>query len=116
MSINRVAPSGAALKPYKMKSLKKVNFKAHIVREYSCIPTVDQLGEADCSMEMFIDDDADYGMIEWIIEYPDGCEDVEHIGLWFDKKRLTDYDGLFSLPKEAIKLIRKCGFTVPRDF
>ena len=99
-----------------MKSIKKTVFKAHIVREYSCIPTVDQLGEADCSMEMFIDDEGDYGMIEWIIEYSDGYEDVEHIGLWFEKKRLVDYDGLFSLPKEAIKLIRKCGFTVPRDF
>jgi len=54
--------------------------------------------------------------IEWIIEYEDGGVDVEHIGLWFEKKTLTDYDGLFSLPKEAIKLIRKNGFHVSRDF
>ncbi len=37
-------------------------------------------------------------------------------GLWFEKKRLIDYDGCGCLPNDIIKLVRKLGFTVPRDF
>jgi hypothetical protein len=37
-------------------------------------------------------------------------------GLWFEKKKLVDYDGCGSLPKDIIKVVRKLGFTVPRHF
>lgn len=37
-------------------------------------------------------------------------------GLWFEKGRLIDYDGVFSPPKSVIKGIREVGFIVPRDF
>lgn len=50
--------------------------------------------------------------IEWKV--PD-LGRTEHIGLTFERGRLVDYDGVFSLPREAIALIRKAGFTVPRD-
>jgi len=93
-----------------------IEFTTNIVREYSCTPTPENLGEAKCSMEMFLDDDGQGGRIEWIIEYPDGSEDVEHIGVWFEGNELIDYDGVFSLPKEAVKLIRKCGYRVSEDF
>jgi hypothetical protein len=41
---------------------------------------------------------------------------IAEIGCWFDKNRLVDYDGVFELPKVAIKALRKAGWTVPRDF
>lgn len=52
-------------------------------------------------------------MIEWDIP---SLDEVEHIGLTFEHKRLVDYDGVFSLPKPAIAFLRKQGFTVPREF
>lgn len=55
----------------------------------------------------------DHNLIEWIIN--DG-EFVETIGVFFEGKTLIDYDGVFELPKEAIKLMRKAGYRVPRDF
>ncbi len=43
-------------------------------------------------------------------------DDSGEIGeLNFKNKRLIDYDGCYSMPKEIIKLVRKLGFTVPRD-
>ena len=35
--------------------------------------------------------------------------------LTFDKKRLVDYDGCYSLPKEIGKLLRVLGYTVPHN-
>lgn len=69
--------------------------------------------------EMFLYKDSD-GLpinIDWEVYDKDGeLRFGETIGLWFDKKTLTDYDGVFELPAEAIRLIRKSGYRVPRDF
>ena len=51
--------------------------------------------------------------IEWDI--PD-LEQTEEIGLTFEHKTLTGYDGVFNLPREAISLLRNAGFHVPKDF
>lgn len=51
--------------------------------------------------------------IEWDIP---SLDDVEEIGIWTENNVLTDYDGVFSLPKEAIQLLRDNGITVPVDF
>ena len=52
-------------------------------------------------------------VIEWDIP---GLEDTEHIGLTFEGKTLTDYDGVFSLPKEAVAFLREQGFIIPPEF
>lgn len=70
-------------------------------------------GVLTSSMELFTDDKGTPTGIEW--DVPE-LEQTEDIGLWFEGKTLTDYDGVFELPIEAIKLIRKAGYTVPRDF
>jgi len=69
-------------------------------------------GVKKSTMELFTNENGTPTMIEWIVN--DG-EFIEHIGLWFDGKTLVDYDGVFELPKEAIKLIRKAGYKVPKD-
>ena len=61
----------------------------------------------------------DYGMIEWIIDEP--VDEVEHIGLWFEKTdtgklSLTDYDGVAALPLQAVEMLRDFGVVVGEDF
>ena len=66
----------------------------------------------DCGVEP----NAELG-IEWIVEFADDSEMVEQIGIWLDEnKRLRDYDGVFSLPKQAVQLLRSAGIVVPREF
>lgn len=69
-------------------------------------------GEFESTMELFGDDPQKGLSIEWVVE--DG-EFVEHIGLWFSGKKLTDYDGVFELPIQAIKMLRGLGYIVPAD-
>ena len=52
-------------------------------------------------------------MIEWDVP---AIGQTLHIGLWFEGKNLSDYDGVFELPKQAVALIRKAGFVVGHEF
>ena len=70
-------------------------------------------GEHESTMELFTNENGTPTMIEWDV---DALGQLEHIGLFFDGRTLIDYDGVFELPKQAIKLIRKSGYRVPRDF
>lgn len=70
-------------------------------------------GEAESSMELYTSGNGTPVMIEW--DVPE-LEMTEHIGLFFDGRTLEDYDGVFELPIQAIKLIRKAGWTVPKFF
>jgi hypothetical protein len=56
--------------------------------------------DAPCSAEVFSGDDDDH--------YAD-------IGLTFEGKQLSDYDGVFSLPKEVAKVLTEEGFSVPEN-
>ena len=67
-------------------------------------------GKHDWTMELHFEND-NTGFIEWDIP---SLERTEYIGLWFEidehgKRTLSDYDGVFSLPSEAIELLRKHG-------
>ena len=109
-----------------MESVIKINFESGITRETSMSPILEDLGNAKCTMELFTDVGTiqrnGEGRIEWIVEFLDekgeldGDEEVEYIGVWFEKKTLTEYDGVFSLPTQAIQLLRKVGIRVPREF
>ena len=37
------------------------------------------------------------------------------IGLTFEAKKLTDYDGVFNLPREVGVMLRNAGYIVPRE-
>ena len=68
-------------------------------------------------MDLYFDND-NTGFIEWDIP---SLDRTENIGLWFEidqdgKRTLSDYDGVFSLPSEAIALIRKNGVEVGVEF
>lgn len=70
---------------------------------YSSTPA----GNYKCTMELFEDG------IEWDI--PD-LEDTIWIGLWFEDQTLTDYDGVFELPLQAVELLEHAGYTVSQEF
>jgi len=77
----------------------------------------DPQGEKESNMELFQDEGKAPSGIEWVVYDAEGdTEFVENIGLNFDGKSLVDYDGVFELPIEAIKLIRKSGYSVPNHF
>lgn len=97
-----------------MKLIGKSEFVNTIVKEYSYLPFPEEIGKANCTMELFaLEDDETVLEIVWEIEYEDGGEDEVVIGIWTDQeevKKVIDYDGVFELPAEAIKLLNDCGF------
>jgi len=74
-----------------------------------------ELGRLKCSMELFdsgkrFDPYSRTSRGEAQIEFIAG-DHVEHIGLIYDdNKRITDYDGVFSVPDEAIRMLKDNGF------
>lgn len=101
---------------------EKIEFTANLNRETTY--SSENLGEGKCEMAIWVaNEDQDKKPkeiescdIEWLYFVDQPNEDIVGIGCWFEKGVLVDYDGVFSLPKEAIKLLRKNGFRVPRSF
>lgn len=98
-----------------MKLIAKIEFDEDLVMEYSAGPVL-PIGRHHNIMKLYIDEDGQSGAINWEYE-PWGDIDEDHdgdsvgIGLWFDDKNVTDYDGVFELPKQAIKLLNVNGYT-----
>ena len=90
-----------------MKQIAKLEFEAELVREYSAVPTVESLGHRRQTMTLYAE--AGRGLIEW--EAGDDGEGAA-IGLIFEGRRVTDYDGVFSLPRQAEKLLEAAGYDV----
>jgi len=89
-------------------------FESELFMEYSSSPNPQSIGMAKNTMELYISEDGLSGSINWeytLIE-DDGEGDSWDIGLWFeeDKKTLRDYDGVFSLSKQAIELLEEHGY------
>ena len=97
-------------------NIATITFKTPVRREYSMTSQMDDLGEHQATLTLYINDsDATRGSLE--LDIP-GCNEYADIGLWFDddKKTLVDYDGVFSLPPQGIQLLRDQGFIVSEDF
>lgn len=79
-------------------------------------------GEHVSTMELFLHDDPDTGelstktngcgAIEWYVE---SLDMGANIGLWWRHGKLVDYDGVYELPPEAAKLLKKFGVSTPKD-
>lgn len=94
------------------KKLAEKTFSADLFSEGSWGSR--SLGRHESTMTMYASDRPGRAWIEWDIPAIDGYEEI---GLDFDVRgRLIDYEGVFSLPREAIALIRSVGFHVPREF
>lgn len=91
-------------------------FTTELVREGSW--GVQDLGSYESTMSLYdVEGDAGKGFIEW--DVPE-LENTEEIGLWYEmrgaQRALTDYDGVFSLPEQAIELLRSVNIIVDEDF
>lgn len=101
-----------------VKKIAERTFTSNIIREYSAGGT--SLGEHESTMTLYLAKDAT-GFIEWDIP---GTGDFASIGLWFDVEpyqngftlALRDYDGVFSLPTQAIEMLTDNGILVGDDF
>jgi hypothetical protein len=90
-------------------SIAKIDGKTPIIQEGSWGSRA--LGEYAWTMELYAEPGSYF--IEWDIPK---LEMTEHIGLTFQHKTLTDYDGIMSLPQPAIEFLRQQGFIVPAEF
>lgn len=90
-------------------------FTTPLVREFSALATPDQLGSHESTMTLYQTGEPEYVLIEWDIP---ALEETVHIGVWFsaDASSMTDYDGVMSLPQQAIELLEDNGIQVPGDF
>lgn len=101
-----------------MLKIDEITFTTELVSEGSWGSR--DLGKHESTMVLYLD--GSRGLIEWDVPT---LETTEEIGLTFEydsedpksvKLVLTDYDGIFSLPMEAIELMRKNGLVVPKEF
>mgnify|MGYP001602321875 CR=1 FL=1 len=94
------------------QSIGKLEFDSPINMENSWTQT--NLAEkAHSTMELYFYKD-NTGFIEWCV---DELDIVENIGLVFEidaqgKRTLTDYDGVFAIPDQALDLLEKHGVDV----
>lgn len=100
-----------------MQLIDRLTFTSRINREFSGTAAQVNLGEMESTMSLYGTPDRYRFAIEWDI--PD-IEETHEIGLWCEHSEggrvLYDYDGVFSLPKQAITLLMRNGITVPKDF
>lgn len=92
-----------------MKTIAKITFQSpiNIDNGYTNNPQ----GTHTSTMELYHGEDDRYG-IEWIVE---ALDTVVGIGIYcaHNSKVVEDYDGVFELPEEAVKLLLNHGFTGP---
>ncbi len=98
-----------------MKLIATKTFKSSLIMEGSW--GEQSLGEHQSVMELYLTEDKTRGFIEW--DVPE-LQELTEIGLWFQthggEMVLTDYDGVFSLPYEAIKMLEETGVYVGAEF
>ena len=98
-----------------MKLITSKTFKSSLIMEGSW--GTQSLGEHQSVMELYLTEDKTRGFIEWDVA---DLQELTEIGLRFelygDDMVLTDYDGVFSLPAEAIKMLEETGVFVGTEF
>jgi hypothetical protein len=93
------------------KPLLTKEFTSPLVLEYSAGPS-HNLGVFHNRMSLIFDD-PDYGhMIVWNYGKKAPNEDETVIGLGLNGRAVTDYDGVFELPREARELLIEAGFSL----
>jgi len=114
------------LKQIKMKNVATKKFESVIALERSMSATKEILGKANNEMTLYISEDGLTGSIDWeydLIQDDDVDSDESElirflydgggsvgIGLWFEGKTVTDYDGVFQIPKQAVEMLEEIGY------
>lgn len=63
---------------------------------------------AKSTMDLYEDDGTPI-FIEWVVDLGEE-EEVEHIGLELEGKNVVGYDGVMSIPDQAIQLLEEYGY------
>lgn len=85
-------------------------FRARLVLERSFTPRVIDLGEHDCEMTLYaFHPNRGADCIVWNYSRGDDADETV-IGLELEGMKVTGYDGVFSLPSEAVALLKEAGF------
>lgn len=98
-----------------MNKIAEKTFRADLVLERSSSSVAEDLGNHESTMCLYDFDEPGRYMIEWDVP---SLEETQHIGIWVNeaRKELRDYDGVMSLPEEAIELLEEQGITVGEGF
>lgn len=95
------------------KALRGKTFTATVYEEGSWGAS-GQSPEGEHEMDLYaVESKPGQFMIEW------SCAELdvyENIGIWTEDNKLTDYDGVMSLPRQAAELLREHGIEVSDDF
>lgn len=89
-----------------MTKQNEIRFQSRVVRE-TAYGIVEDLGVKPNRMTL-TPAKSEFSII-WEVGEGDDMEEVE-IGIWAQGDRVTDYDGVFEIPKEAIALLKANGF------
>lgn len=86
----------------KLEKIGETAFKSRLVLERSW--GEQDIGEHDCEMILWAQDG--YHFIEWVV---DDIAEAE-IGLTINGKKIIEYDGVMSLPHQAVSLLNELGY------
>ena len=95
-----------------MKNVIEFKQELNLQNNYASI----DLGMHFNRMELVIRPGGYSGYIIWNYGKKAANEDETVIGLWFNgNSELSDYDGVYELPKEAIQLLKLNGYDLDED-
>lgn len=99
-----------------MKPIASKTFTAELVSEGSWGER--DLGKHESTMDLYeVEGDAGRLFIDWIIDSLETCEEIGiRVEMVDGKRTVCDYDGVFSLPSEAIELLESVGIVVGEDY
>jgi hypothetical protein len=87
-----------------MEKIAELRFTSELVLERSITPDVEKCGVHECVMTLYKVEEN-----QFCIDWENPVQGVE-IGIWTEGKKVVDYDGVFELCKEAVKLLNDAGF------
>ena len=87
-----------------------LTFESELVMEYSAVPATRPMGKFKNSMELYLEDAEVNNCIIWNFGRHAPDEDEEIIGLEIEGRKVIGYDGLMSLPMQAVMLLKAAGF------
>lgn len=85
-------------------------FRAQLVEERSACAKSEDIGLHENTMILFLNEPGSRDIICWDYHpVGGGADDGVVIGIWTDNRKVTDYDGVFELPVEAVAMLRLLG-------
>lgn len=91
-----------------MKPIDTIEFEGQVHLERSISPKMEYLGKGKSVMKLYAIK-AEY-LIDWEVTFPTGETTEAQIGIWTKGEKVTEYDGVMEMPKEALELLKKNGF------